>query len=478
MDGFVFPDTAPLESSDLRQVIRQRIALGCHKLAHLSFAATVILIPFRMRQVLVARPIPPIYHDYTDLILFASDLFLLATLASWILGLALQPHRLKAGPLFLSAPILGLCVVSAVSAVTSVDPAISAYHVIRLVGLTGLYFFALNEVSLNQLILPVALQACIQAMVGIAQVLQQHSLGIDSLQELALDPSWSGVSVILADGIRTLRAYGLTDHPNILGGCLAFGLLWMGAWYAGSRTRWHTLLTVAFSLSTLGLLLTFSRSAWLALAGGLGAIIFLFVATRQGEPLARWLSLAGAAMILLVPFLWHNLPYLGVRLNANDAFGQVTLENRSLSERDYLVQGTLEIWREHPLLGIGIGASPEAERLRYPDPNEFGADYQPVHVALLAVLVETGPIGAILYLAAMALPWFALAWNRKRLIFSPALIGMTGILLAVTVVGFLDYYAWLLAPGQLWQWLIWGAWGGVYTNSLSKVTTGIGASHA
>ena len=41
-----------------------------------------------------------------------------------------------------------------------------------------------------------------------------------------LDPTQSGVSIVAASGgSRLLRAYGLTDHPNILGGCLAFGLL-------------------------------------------------------------------------------------------------------------------------------------------------------------------------------------------------------------------------------------------------------------
>jgi hypothetical protein len=30
------------------------------------------------------------------------------------------------------------------------------------------------------------------------------------------------------------------------------------------------------------------------------------------------------------------------------------------------------------------------------------------------------------------------------------------MLLAVTVVGFFDYYTWLTTPGRIWQWLAWG----------------------
>jgi hypothetical protein len=40
-------------------------------------------------------------------------------------------------------------------------------------------------------------------------------------------------------------------------------------------------------------------------------------------------------------------------------------------------------------------------------------------------------------------------------------------LAAVTVVSLLDYYSWLLAPGRLWQWLIWGLWAVVYQSSLA-----------
>ncbi len=450
----------------------QAIARICLGTARVAFAGTVILIPFRMRNLLAARPILPIYHDYTDILLFASDIFLLATLAFWLVGRLLQPRRLKPGPLFLTLPLLGLVVVSTVGTISSVDPVISGYHVVRLLLLMLFYAYVVNEVTLAQLGLPVAAQIAIQSAVGIAQVLQQHSLGLAGIQELALDPSWSGVSVIVADGVRSLRAYGLTDHPNLLGGCLAFSLLMLGAWYvriAASRAWWLPLITTVFAAGALTLLLTFSRSAWLALASGLGLSLLLLWITRQREPVAHWFSLGAAATILLVPFLWHSLPYLGVRLNANDAFSQVSLEERSLSERDYLLQGNLQLWSEHPLFGVGVGASPQAEHLRFPDPNEFGADYQPVHIVLLEAAAETGIFGGLLWLIVMVTPWLALFWNRKRLTWSPALIGLAGVLLAVTVAGMFDYYTWLLAPGQLWQWLILGAWGALYAELFKTV---------
>ncbi len=58
--------------------------------------------------------------------------------------------------------------------------------------------------------------------------------------------------------------------------------------------------------------------------------------------------------------------------------------------------------------------------------------------------------------------------KRRQLNFSPALIGISGVLLAVTVVGFFDYYTWLLAPGRLWQWLVWGVWAMTYSRSFGE----------
>jgi hypothetical protein len=58
--------------------------------------------------------------------------------------------------------------------------------------------------------------------------------------------------------------------------------------------------------------------------------------------------------------------------------------------------------------------------------------------------------------------WF----QRRRLTFSPALIGASALLLAVTVVSFFDYYPWLLAAGRFWQFLAWGLWASFFQISL------------
>ena len=274
----------------------------------------IVLIPFRYRRILVEHPLLPLYRDYTNLLLFAADAFLIAVLVFWGASLLVRPRRVRIGPPWLAIPLAGLVGISVLSAFTSVDRLISLYQAGWLVLVLGLYLYAVNEIdSLALLSLPLGLQVAVQSAVGIAQVLRQHSLGWTRLQELALDPAWNGVSVVVSAGARSLRAYGLSDHPNILGGSLALGLILLAAWTAsaaeaGAGSVRRSLAAGAFSLGCAALLLTFSRSAWLALAGGFAALGLGLAAARRWTGLRIVAGLLGAALIVLLPFLLYSAP--------------------------------------------------------------------------------------------------------------------------------------------------------------------------
>ena len=121
--------------------MRERTTNLLRRCALASLGATIVLVPFRYRLVLVPRPYGMVYHDYTDLLLFASEVTLLATLGFWCAALMLSRAHLCRGPAFLSTPLAGLTALSAVSIVTSVDPLLSQVliatgHARRLSGYT------------------------------------------------------------------------------------------------------------------------------------------------------------------------------------------------------------------------------------------------------------------------------------------------------------------------------------------------------
>jgi len=457
-----------MESRLSQRVVVSNLARG---LARLTLAATIILIPCRYRFVLVERPVPPIYKDYTDFLLFASDITLIFTMILWLVGWALEPRRFHPGPLFLTIPLVGLVLFSGIGIFFSVDPQLSLYHTIRLSLLFGLYLYVIQEIKdFRWIIIPAGIQIFIQATIGIAQVIKQASLGLTGLDELALDPGWKGVSIVWAEGIRSLRAYGLSDHPNILGGCLAFGLVLVCAWYVTNNSRQNDtrarlsqpVIVGVFSLGCAGLLVTFSRSAWVAATAATAFLLVIWLQSRQFAYAWKLVGLAAAGLVAITPLVLSYSPYLGVRLNLQNSFDTVGNEFRAINERRLLNSSANTIFAEHALTGVGIGAYPQALRKEYPD---FPIDYQPAHFALLAAAVDTGIFGALSYAAAAATPWLALAilWLQKdRRKLSSDLVMTSALLLAIALVGLFDYYTWLLVPGRLWQWLVWGLWSAAY----------------
>lgn len=266
--------------------------------ARLSFAAAIILIPARARLVLVPRRVPAIPADYTDFLLFAADVAVVLMLAFWVISLIVLPRRPSLGPRTIWIPLAGLVLAGFASSVRSYDPLLSVYHAIRLAGLFWFYVFVVNEIrSIRWVLIPVGIQIMIELTVALGQFVAQHSVGLQSVGELYLDPTRHGVSIVAADGIRLLRAYGLSDHPNILGGCLAFGLLLIIPAYVQGKSRWFAL--AALLPAGPALLVTFSRSAWLAFVVGVLLLILLAFVSRRTISLPRSASL-GLAWLLLI----------------------------------------------------------------------------------------------------------------------------------------------------------------------------------
>ncbi len=425
------------------------------RLAWVAFLATLILAPVRLRMLLQSRPVEGLYSDYTDFLLLLPDVAMLVTLIAWGFARRIAYRTLRLGPPFVWIPLAGLTVLSLLSSLSSVDPALSLYHAVRLCLLFLFYLFVVNhQVSVFVIALAVGSQGVLQAVVGIAQSMLQRSVGLLALGEYSLDPAWSGVSIVSDGTSRFLRAYGLSDHPNILGGCLAFSLLVLLTGYLRAEKKRAIILGIAFVVLSLALLLTFSRSAWLAF--GAGSVFLLgFEARARGLTFLKPVGvLFACAALVVLPFIVMNSSYLGARLNVGRSTEVVRTERGSLKERAFLIESANHVFSKFPLTGVGMSASPLALRNEISQlPETF--NYQPPHFVMLTVGLETGMFGAIFYFLLMVLPWVAFS-RHAHLQTNPHVIGAMGLLLAVTTVGFFDYYTWFSTPGRLWQWLAWG----------------------
>jgi O-antigen ligase len=455
-----------------RQTIFQTVPNGLTFSARIFFAITIVLIPIRYRWILISRPMPPLYNDYTNLLIFAVDVAMTTTLILWTIAISISQRKLTLGPRHISIPLAGLTLAGWFSAVSSYDPLLSFYHAIRLVLLFWFYLFIVNEIrSVAWILIPTGMQVVTQAIVAVGQSLAQHSLGLQNLGEHLLDPTLSGISIVNASGVRLLRAYGLSDHPNILGGSLAFALLMLFSAYL------NTLKPVAILLALLvgfpALLVTFSRSAWLAFLVGAIFIISVIIGRRQWVRLKRlpWLFLI--SIFLLLPFLFAYTSFIDTRLNVDNSFNTPSVEQQSIGERFLLINSSIPIFLKHPLFGVGLGASPRALEIAYPI---FPVGYEPPHLTLFDAALETGLLGVAFYLALMISPFVLFFRKRMSLLSNPLASTAFALLVSITIVGFFDYYTWLLIPGRMWQWLAWSLWAVAYkqiqgsTQITSRVT--------
>jgi len=146
-----------------------------------------------------------------------------------------------------------------------------------------------------------------------------------------------------------------------------------------------------------GLIMTYTRGAWIGFAAG----VFTVAGTiRRGRWLlvAGLLALAGAAL-LAPPELRHRF------LSMTDP------EESGVRERLYMWKSGFAMWRERPLLGVGPGGV-KREYSRYALPEAFKKRTSHVHSTPLQILVERGLLG----LAAWLWIWAAFYTHAIRLL--------------------------------------------------------------
>lgn len=230
---------------------------------------------------------------------------------------------------------------------------------------------------------------------------------------------------------RFFRAFGTFGQPNPFGGFMGllapiaimttYGYLmraW-GSWQLRRAVAPVTLLQIGFyataaGLLILGVLLSWSRGAWLGFAASGVALAFAL-------PRKLWRSLALlTTLIAIVGVLWFTgrLPTAIVeRVNSAvtemvaspDVRGvTVTNTNYAIVERLAHWQAAFNMARAHPWLGVGLGnyeaAYPQFRLLAWPLPLGHA------HNMYLNMLGETGLVGLMSYVAL----WLSIAWLTWR----------------------------------------------------------------
>lgn len=254
---------------------------------------------------------------------------------------------------------------------------------------------------------------------------------------------------------RFFRAFGTFGQPNPFGGFmgliapLAAGAAWgylILAWQQWRDTRslhrGYLFCTMFYTGATafiaLGVIISWSRGAWLGFAVAMLIVVVLL-------PRRRWFSAVVLAVLIIGGgFVWSSgrLPTAITErissatqelFNIQDVRGvDITPDNYAVVERLAHWQAALNMASAHPFLGIGFGnyeaAYDQYRILNWREPLGHAHNYY------LNVLAETGIIGLTCYIVL----WFGVIWSTWRVLKHPDALARS------VAVGLLGTWAYLL----------------------------------
>lgn len=272
-----------------------------------------------------------------------------------------------------------------------------------------------------------------QSIIALAQFNSQF-ISADSWLGIAEhNPLVPGQSVIIFHGIRMLRSYGLFPHPNMLAGFLVISII--SLWLLSLRrvpntTRYHLLWCALSALLYLGLFVTFSRAALLAL---IGSWCVLWYATHhRGFASARSMLHYGIVLGVVLA-LFVNVTNQGLLMQRWESHDR--LEKISIQER-FTGWGQWErVMNQHPDRWL-IGVSPYnyVPVLAATFPGLPVWAYQPVHNIYALLLAEWGLAGIIGLLSLVLWVWLRVRHRHWDI------LAAASIVIALACMGLVDHW--------------------------------------
>lgn len=271
-------------------------------------------------------------------------------------------------------------------------------------------------------------------------------VGLAAMLEFVRQPIAANLVLTPGRGIGNYiqRTSLLFHDPNTLGGYLmvvvSMGLGLLLA--SGFSWRRRVLLLALVMIGLLGILGTFSRSAWVALLGAFLVVVLL------GQRRRRLLWVAAAVLAVFIVALLI-LPQARLLTRHFSTLGRV-ISDPSSNVRYQMGLSALAMWRDHPLLGVGFRGFPIA----YQTYRLAGSSVRltEIHTLALEILAELGIIG-LLVMAGFVL---RLSWRGLRAVIGEPASKLRGLLLGSTAAflgmvirsffypGLYDNYLWIL----------------------------------
>jgi len=376
------------------------MAMSLKKIIEYGSYLLLFTLPWQSRWIIYAGKINGGSSEYLTYSLYAADvlaiiLILLAGWNLWSTGQLFQKRelgRIKSSAAF----VVGIFVAFVVA--QAQDKNLAMFVMIRLALAIAVFRLLLKFAEKSSAVLWLVLGLVPAAWLGVWQFFMQETfaskwLGLAS--HVAAEP---GTSVIERYPVgqlpeRWLRAYGSFDHPNMLGGAMAIGLifsLWLLTewYYQKDKEKLRSLLYVVIASLAAGLFVSFSRGAWLGLLIGVLIPSVIMLCQRHWAEFRPWLV---GSFIMVAIFVFFLVPYRS--LVSSRFVAQTRLEQKSNTERLASYHQAKTLLGQHGLVGVGPGNYVAA--LAESESGNPAWYYQPTHNVWLLIWVELGVVGIL-----------------------------------------------------------------------------------
>ncbi len=426
-----------------------------------AFYIFLFSIPFGTR-VLLYKFISG-FDEYEAVFIYLSDVLMLGFLISFFWEFKGGLYDLIRANGGITKLLILFLALAGVSVLIAFSKPVAIYNFIRLIllavtALAVAKMLRIGSVKFENILAVLAGSAVVQSLIGIGQFIRQAGLGLGRLGEPLIGPNIGGAAKIIAEGGKVLRAYGTLPHPNVLAAFLVVGLLAAlylfvsidrtSSSYRPIRTnravRRDLLLILGIFIVCLGLVLSFSRAAWLV--GALSVSIFLVWALFQLEYRRRATEISVVLLSTGLIFLFAFQSFIFPRAQISPSEPAVTQRIGYNDIAANLIKNNF--------LGVGIG-----NQVLYSVKNKvyqnFGMDkvwqWQPIHNIYLLMASEIGALGLLAFLLFVG----KLLTSRANLVYSNQSL-VSALLCSLLALGLFDHFLWTIQPGRLMLWLTIG----------------------
>lgn len=242
------------------------------------------------------------------------------------------------------------------------------------------------------------------------------------------------------------RANGFYGHPMTLGGwlCIFLPLLLIEFFERKLLGKYYWLAGLAFCICSAGLVFNATRGAWLAVAI-VSAVLLIYYMLKNKRNLA-----VSIIFVALISTVLVNNPKFMHRLDTIDDFDKY----QSNTERILIWQSAWKMFKDHPILGVGLGQYTENYQQKYISPQAKEPKLGHAHNNFMQMLAENGIVGFAGFVIMFGYIIFKnlITWVKGRNVYALMIVSATVCLL---LQGFTEYNVGNSAVIKMY-WLVLG----------------------